>query len=147
MKTEKRNKVHEHLSMASLTVEMQQCGACGKVSCKKLLKLCAKCKSVYYCNIKCQEHGWISGHKNDCSKKMFERLFRKGAIHHQNHNLKDAHKYQKFASKAAKETKNVENIAYSYHIRGQTYEQQGKYDKALELVFLMHGHRQIRNNR
>ena len=50
--------------MASLTVETWQCDACGKESITKL-QCCGGCKSVYYCDKKCQQRHWNAGHKND----------------------------------------------------------------------------------
>ena len=51
--------------MASLTVETWQCDACGKESVTKL-QCCGGCKSVYYCDAKCQQQHWNAGHKNEC---------------------------------------------------------------------------------
>jgi len=39
------------------------CGECG--SKKNVMKLCTRCKSVYYCSVECQRKAWGS-HKKDC---------------------------------------------------------------------------------
>jgi tetratricopeptide (TPR) repeat protein len=51
--------------MASLVVKTRQCDACSKTSIVNL-PCCEGCKSVYYCNIKCQQNHWDNGHKEEC---------------------------------------------------------------------------------
>ena len=58
--------------MASLAVETWQCDACGKESVTKL-QCCGGCKSVYYCDTKCQQRHWNAGHKNECKTMKFEK--------------------------------------------------------------------------
>ena len=58
--------------MASLTVETWQCDACGKESVTKL-QCCGGCKSVYYCDAKCQQQHWNAGHKSKCKEMKFEK--------------------------------------------------------------------------
>eukprot|EP01083_Nonionella_stella_P189880 703231_1 len=42
---------------------------------KKRLKLCSKCRSVYYCSRKCQKIAWKHSHRNQCSKiETFKHL-------------------------------------------------------------------------
>ena len=72
--------------MASLTVETWQCDACGKESDIKL-QCCGGCKSVYYCDAKCQQQHWNAGHKNECkvmkvqkSQKKFTTRTKKGDL-------------------------------------------------------------------
>lgn len=50
------------------------CGGCGKgiIQCRKKkinLHLCSGCKTVYYCNKKCQKIGWLT-HRNICTGKI-----------------------------------------------------------------------------
>ena len=47
----------------------KQCAFCGK---KQDLKLCKKCKSVYYCNKECQVSHWKSSHKFECMNEIKE---------------------------------------------------------------------------
>ena len=82
--------------MASLTVETWQCDACGKESITKL-QGCGGCKSVYYCDKKCQQQHWNAGHKNECkvmklekSKEKFETCTEKGQLQSDEYKLKDA---------------------------------------------------------
>ena len=81
--------------MASLTVETWQCDACGKESDIKL-QCCGGCKSVYYCDAKCQQQHWNAGHKNECkvmklekSKEKFETCTEKGQLQSDEYKLKD----------------------------------------------------------
>ena len=107
--------------MASLTVETWQCDACGKESDVKL-RLCGGCRSVYYCDSKCQKSHWDNGHKKDCktmkSKKKYEAYMDKGHMHSEAYDLKDAKKYQKRAFKIAKENEEPEDIARSFYQKG-----------------------------
>ena len=59
--------------MASLTVETWQCDACGKESDIKL-QCCGGCKSVYYCDKKCQQRHWNAGHKNECKVMKLQKV-------------------------------------------------------------------------
>ena len=95
--------------MASLTVETWQCDACGKESITKL-QGCGGCKSVYYCDKKCQQQHWNAGHKNECkvmklkkNQKKFETSMEKGILQSEEYNLKAARKNHKRALKAAEE--------------------------------------------
>ena len=45
-------------------VEKRTCGYCKKGSAEKL-KQCSRCRSVYYCDVKCQRAAW-KGHKQEC---------------------------------------------------------------------------------
>ena len=80
--------------MASLTVETWQCDACGKESDIKLQR-CGGCKSVYYCDAKCQQRHWNAGHKNECKTMKFEKgtkkfvtRTKKGQLQLEEYNLK-----------------------------------------------------------
>ena len=84
--------------MASLVVETWQCDACGKESDIKLQR-CGGCKSVYYCDAKCQQRHWNAGHKNECKvmkvqkiKKKFETCMEKGRLQRKEFNSKEARK-------------------------------------------------------
>ena len=72
MKTCRIYKTHIRLIMASLTVETWQCDACGKESVTKL-QCCGGCKSVYYCDTKCQQQHWNAGHKSKCKVMKLEK--------------------------------------------------------------------------
>ena len=103
--------------MASLTVETWQCDACGKESDIKLQR-CGGCKSVYYCDAKCQQQHWNAGHKNECktmkvqkSQKKFTTRTIKGQLQLEEYNLKDARKNHKRAVKAAEEMKEEQRDA------------------------------------
>ena len=124
--------------MASLTVETWQCAACGKESVTKL-QCCGGCKSVYYCDAKCQQQHWNAGHKNECktmkaqkSKEKFETRTEKGQLQLEEYNLKDARKNHKRALKAAEEIKDELGVASSYGYIGRTYFRQGKLNEALK---------------
>ena len=124
--------------MASLTVETWQCDACGKESDIKLQR-CGGCKSVYYCDAKCQQQDWNAGHKNECktikaqkSKEKFETRTKKGHLQIEEYNLKDARKNHKRALKAAEEMKDELGVAPSYHCIALTYYRQGKHNEALK---------------
>ena len=80
--------------MASLTVETWKCDACGKESITKL-QGCGGCKSVYYCDKKCQQRHWNAGHKKECkmmklekSAKKFETCMEKGDLQSDEYKLK-----------------------------------------------------------
>ena len=124
--------------MASLTVETWQCDACGKESVTKL-QCCGGCKSVYYCDKKCQQQHWNAGHKNKCkvmkvqkSKEKFETRTEKGQLQLEEYNLKDARKNIKRALKVAEEMKDELRVASSYFCIGRTYYRQGKLNEALK---------------
>ena len=51
--------------MASLVVETWKCDACSKTSIIPLPS-CQACRSVHYCNIKCQQNHWDNRHKEEC---------------------------------------------------------------------------------
>ena len=121
--------------MASLTVETWTCDACGKESDVKL-KCCDGCRSVYYCDVKCQKNHWDSGHKKKCKvikrKNKYDEYIEKGEVHSNAYNLKDAKKYQKRALKMAKEHDEPEDIARSFCQKGDVLYKEGSYDKALK---------------
>ena len=96
--------------MASLTVETWTCDACGNESDTKL-KCCAGCRSVYYCDEKCEKIDWDNGHKQECKvmkvkkdKKKYEAYMEKSQVHIDSYNLKDAKKFQKTCVKNGKRT-------------------------------------------
>ena len=91
--------------MASLTVETWQCDACGKESVTKL-QCCGGCKSVYYCDAKCQQQHWNAGHKNECKAMKVQKVVtkfamctKKGGLQSEEYNLKGARKNHKRALK------------------------------------------------
>jgi hypothetical protein len=45
----------------------KQCGSCKQLPpSEKLLKVCSKCKSAYYCSVECQRQAWAT-HKTVCN--------------------------------------------------------------------------------
>jgi len=46
---------------------VKKCGNCSNRN--TILKMCSGCKSIYYCDTKCQRIHWISTHKYTCVKK------------------------------------------------------------------------------
>eukprot|EP01084_Bolivina_argentea_P011284 21094_1 len=47
----------------------RQCEQCGKLHSKRNeLKLCSRCKAVFYCNKHCQKMSWNSNHRYNCSE-------------------------------------------------------------------------------
>ena len=52
-------------------VEKRTCGYCKKSSADKL-KMCSRCRMVYYCDVKCQKAAW-KGHKLECQPVTAEK--------------------------------------------------------------------------
>lgn len=52
------------------------CGFCGTLKARAILKKCNGCKSVYYCDVKCQKRAW-PGHKKTCKERQKELKQRK----------------------------------------------------------------------
>ena len=51
---------------------------CGKVLPKQSnLNVCKGCKSVYYCDRKCQKYDWTQNHRNECISATAAKLTRK----------------------------------------------------------------------
>ncbi len=42
------------------------CRSCGGLG--EGYKCCSKCRSIYYCSVKCQRKDWKSGHKEECEE-------------------------------------------------------------------------------
>ncbi|CAG2181317.1 unnamed protein product, partial [Oppiella nova] len=42
----------------------QRCDHCFKIN--DNLRKCSKCKSMYYCDQKCQRSDWSDGHRHEC---------------------------------------------------------------------------------
>ena len=49
-----------------------KCANCGAEDKKRNLKMCGRCKSVFYCNRKCSKAHWKK-HKKSCKKLVKER--------------------------------------------------------------------------
>jgi len=49
----------------TISYNTKSCNNCGKMN---NIKLCSRCRSVYYCSVECQRCNWKQ-HKKNCNKK------------------------------------------------------------------------------